>query len=52
VGLGAALYLETNKKLTPAVRLYEALGFRHLSPERVVPSPYARADVYMELDLK
>jgi putative acetyltransferase len=46
------LYLETNKKLTPAVRLYEALGFRHLPPERVVPSPYARADVYMELDLK
>jgi N-acetylglutamate synthase-like GNAT family acetyltransferase len=46
------LYLETNQKLTPAVRLYEAVGFRHLPPERVVPSPYARADVYMELDLK
>jgi putative acetyltransferase len=43
------LYLETNHVLTPAKRLYESLGFRHLPPERVVPSPYARADVYMEL---
>ena len=43
------LYLETNHQLTPAIRLYESLGFRHLPPERVVPSPYARADVYMEL---
>jgi putative acetyltransferase len=32
-----------------AIRLYESLGFRHLPPERVVPSVYARADVYMEL---
>ncbi len=45
------LYLETNRILIPAIRLYEALGFQHLSPERVVPSPYARADVYMELNL-
>jgi putative acetyltransferase len=45
------LYLETNRKLTPAIRLYESLGFRHLPPERVVPSVYARADVYMELFL-
>jgi putative acetyltransferase len=45
------LYLETNRKLTPAIRLYESLGFRHLPPERVVPSVYARADVYMELRL-
>jgi putative acetyltransferase len=45
------LYLETNRKLTPAIRLYESLGFRHLPPERTVPSPYARADVYMELSL-
>ena len=45
------LYLETNSSLTPAITLYESLGFRHLPAERVVPSPYARADVYMEMFL-
>jgi GNAT superfamily N-acetyltransferase len=45
------LYLETNRKQVPAVRLYESLGFRHLPPERLVPSPYARSDVSMELHL-
>lgn len=45
------LYLETNRKLVAAIRLYESLGFRHLLPERVVPSPYARAEVFMELHL-
>jgi len=43
------LYLETNRKLGPAIHLYESLGFRHLPPERVVPSPYARSNVSMEL---
>jgi putative acetyltransferase len=48
--LGAeTLYLETNNKLHDAIHLYESLGFRHLPPERVTPSPYARADVFMEL---
>jgi putative acetyltransferase len=48
--LGAeALYLETNKKLLDAIHLYESLGFRHLPPESVTPSPYARANVFMEL---
>jgi GNAT superfamily N-acetyltransferase len=46
------LYLETNRKLIGAIRLYESLGFRHLPPERIVISPYARADVYMELYLR
>jgi len=43
------LYLETNSRLVPAVRLYESLGFQHLAPERVTPSPYARSNVQMEL---
>jgi putative acetyltransferase len=43
------LYLETNHQLTPAIRLYESVGFKHIPPERITPSPYARADVYMEL---
>jgi GNAT superfamily N-acetyltransferase len=45
----AALYLETNEGLLDAIHLYEALGFRHMPPERVSPSPYARANVFMEL---
>jgi putative acetyltransferase len=48
--LGAAsLYLETNDRLLDAIHLYEALGFRHLPADRVTPSPYARANVFMEL---
>lgn len=48
--LGAELlYLETNEGLVDAIHLYESLGFRRLPPERVVPSPYARANVFMEL---
>ena len=42
------LYLETNHTLTGAVALYESMGFRHVPPERVTPSHYARADVFME----
>jgi putative acetyltransferase len=48
--MGASrLYLETNNKLVNAIHVYESLGFRHLPPELVNPSPYARANVYMEL---
>jgi GNAT superfamily N-acetyltransferase len=43
------LYLETNHVLETAVHLYESVGFRHVPKERIIPSPYARADVYMEL---
>jgi putative acetyltransferase len=50
--LGARrLYLETNRKLAPAIGLYESVGFRHVPEERLVPSPYARANVFMELYL-
>jgi putative acetyltransferase len=50
--LGAhTLELASNTKLADAVHLYESVGFRHLPPERVEPSPYARADVFMELQL-
>ena len=45
------LFLETNKRMAAAVRLYESLGFEHIPPERVTPSPYARSDVSMELYL-
>jgi len=50
--LGATrLYLETNRKLVNAIHLYESVGFQHVSPEQVIPSPYARANVYMEMDI-
>jgi len=43
------LYLETNSKLAPALALYRAFGFQEITPAE--PSPYARADVIMELRL-
>ena len=50
--LGAhTLELASNSKLANAVHLYESVGFRHLPPEQVEPSPYARANVFMELRL-
>jgi len=45
------LYLETNHILTPAIRMYESVGFKPIPPDRIVPSPYVRADVYMEMIL-
>jgi len=46
------LYLESNARLAPALRLYESAGFRHLSPQARPVSPYARADVFMEMSLE
>jgi putative acetyltransferase len=43
------LYLETNSALAPALGLYRSFGFRVIEPAE--PSPYARADVAMELRL-
>ena len=45
------LYLETNRQLANAIHLYESVGFRHVSPDQVIPSPYARANVFMEMKL-
>lgn len=42
------LYLETNSSLAPALGLYRAMGFKDLAPAE---TPYARADVFMELRL-
>lgn len=42
------LYLETNSSLAPALAVYRGAGFVEL-PAR--PTPYARADVFMELPL-
>ncbi|MBI5058186.1 bifunctional helix-turn-helix transcriptional regulator/GNAT family N-acetyltransferase [candidate division KSB1 bacterium] len=44
-----AVILESSTKLGPALALYEKLGFRHVPRER--PSAYARADVFMRLEL-
>lgn len=42
---GRRLYLESQKRLEPALRLYESAGFEHAP--RPLPSAYERADVYM-----
>ncbi len=42
------LFLESNTKLEPAIRLYEKLGFvKVLGP----PTPYARCNIQMQLEL-
>ena len=43
------LYLDTNHGLEPAIRLYRAVGFVDVPEERAEASPYARADVHMEM---
>jgi len=40
------LFLESNTKLAPALRLYESVGFEH-QPQLRADSHYSRANVYM-----
>ena len=50
--LGATrLYLESHHSLLPAVKLYRSVGFTDVPAERIVPSPYARATVFLEMQL-
>jgi len=49
---GRRVWLETNRAMEPALRLYESMGFRFLPEERFVPSVYARSDVQMEMLLE
>lgn len=50
--LGAkSLFLGSQTRLANAVHLYEAMGFRHVSPDSLPDMHYSRADVFMKLDL-
>jgi ribosomal protein S18 acetylase RimI-like enzyme len=40
------LFLETNTRLAPAIRLYESVGFEH-QPTVKPDTHYSRANVYM-----
>ncbi len=44
----ALIWLESNRKAAAALRLYERVGFREVP---LIPSPYARADIRMEMAL-
>lgn len=46
-----ALWLETNDSLGAATRLYERTGFRRLSRNDCWPTPYARCNLQMVLNL-
>ncbi|WP_437394979.1 GNAT family N-acetyltransferase [Flagellimonas lutimaris] len=47
--LGAnKIFLESNRKLVPALSLYKKLGFVEMTK---ISSPYARSDIQMELTL-
>lgn len=43
---GKTFFLESNRKLEPALRLYESMGFEH-QPTLKPDSHYSRSDVYM-----
>ncbi|GAB3554420.1 GNAT family N-acetyltransferase [Spirosoma fluminis] len=42
------VWLESNRRLTPALTLYQNVGFREVPR---VETPYARADIRMEINL-
>ncbi|GAB2524917.1 GNAT family N-acetyltransferase [Spirosoma aerophilum] len=42
------IWLESNRILTPALTMYESVGFREVPS---IPTPYARADIRMEMVL-
>ncbi|MCK8493234.1 GNAT family N-acetyltransferase [Spirosoma sp. RP8] len=42
------IWLESNRILTPALTMYASVGFREVPS---VPTPYARADIRMEMSL-
>ena len=44
-----SLFLGSSTKLASAIHLYESVGFRHVPPETLPPSPYTRANVFMSL---
>lgn len=44
------LFLESNRKLIPALRLYEKVGFREVPITQ--ETPYVRADIHMEMELE
>lgn len=47
--LGAQkIFLESNRKLAPALSLYKKLGFKEMTK---ISSPYARSDIQMELTI-
>lgn len=46
---GKKLYLESNTALQPAINLYYKLGFKKIAGR---PTPYERANIQMELNLK
>ena len=47
----SVLFLETNSRLLAAIRLYESLGFMHFTPPPSHKERYARADVFMRMEL-
>lgn len=51
--LGASsLFLGSNTLLADAVHLYESVGFRHIPPASLPPTPYSRANIFMEMPLE